>query len=539
VRPASSQPRSRVVIGLRAAGDLAALRARYGLTGLRPIPELRAVMARVDKPQLRRLAAAATVDPRIRYLSPLGPRRRALAVPNDPLLSALDPRSNLPFEWQFAAAHVDRALDFSAGSPSIVVGVIDTGLADIPDLAGKVDSRWAFSTDGQLTPLRSFAGNDTSGHGTAVASVIAANVGDGFGMAGFGGAAHVISFKADTQKFSDAALAIAIAKLDSLGVRIINMSLGGKVPASPILLDAIHKAAHDGVLIIASVGNSHDFAGHPAADLQPAGGARSYGLAVGASDVTGQLASFSNSGSHLSLLAPGDYAGSCTGVLVAIPPQSEFDRTCYPTWTAAGARYAYLAGTSFSAPEVAGVAALIWAARPELQNYQVADLIKLSARRALGAGWTQTRGCGVLDAGAALELAVGRQGAGWVDDAPLETTPCSPGSAPPTWPASQPTPTVRALKTIGSWNETLDLRFQIDEDTHKVAAAISVQRNATTIKRLKSGFFNVEPGAVYALGWHAPRSPTTGVYRFCVTLTGTSRNTSAPGCAPISLGPAR
>jgi subtilisin family serine protease len=61
---------------------------------------------------------------------------------------------------------------------------------------------------------------------------------------------------------------------------------------------------------------------------------------------------------------------------------------------------------------VAGVAALIWAARPGLKNYQVADIIKQSARRDPG-GWTPTMGCGVLDAGAALELATSRSDPQW------------------------------------------------------------------------------------------------------------------------------
>ena len=76
-----------------------------------------------------------------------------------------------------------------------------------------------------------------------------------------------------------------------------------------------------------------------------------------------------------------------------------------------GAQYGYLPGTSFAAPEVAGVAALVWAARPELASYQVADIIKQSARRSAGSDWTPNLGCGVLDAGAALDLATSRSAA--------------------------------------------------------------------------------------------------------------------------------
>ena len=119
--------------------------------------------------------------------------------------------------------------------------------------------------------------------------------------------------------------------------------------------------------------------GRPPICSRPDGG-RSYGLAVGATDVDGNLAVFSNSGKHLSLVAPGDFDGPAPACSSRCPRTNASRQHCYPTWTGAGgARYGYVAGTSFSAPEVAGVAALIWAARPELKNYQVADIIKQSA----------------------------------------------------------------------------------------------------------------------------------------------------------------
>lgn len=186
---------------------------------------------------------------------------------------------------------------------------------------------------------------------------------------------------------------------------------------------------------MAAAGNSAADVAYPAADLQPPGGGPSYGLAVGAADAAGKLASFSNSGERLSLVAPGGYQGSCSGVLVAVPPLGDaFVNSCYANWTGdGGALYAYLTGTSFSAPEVAGVAALIWAKRPELKNYQVAGIIKQSARRA-GVGWTPTMGCGVLDAGAALELATSYSSAGGADGS------CSTAGDPP------PIPTERDVR---------------------------------------------------------------------------------------------
>ncbi|HEY3542230.1 MAG TPA: S8 family serine peptidase [Gaiellaceae bacterium] len=406
------------VLGVASMRQVLLLRSRYRFRVSALFPQLRAAEVVVT----RALLANAIHDRRIRYLSPLGSHRRLTAVPADPFVSAIDPATQLPLEWQFAAAHVDEALEISAGSPSVVVGTIDSGAADVPDLAGKVDERWTVSRMGKLTRDRS--ASDLFGHGTAVASLIAANVNDGFGMAGFGGATHLIAVRA--WAFTDVSTAAALMKLDSLGVRIVNMSFGGGAPETPIMLDAIHKAAADGMLLVAAAGNSARAVAHPAADLQPAGGGPSYGLAVGASEVHGKLAFFSNSGRHLSVLAPGIYDGACSGVLVALAPGSPaFDGSCYPTWGgAAGAAYTYVAGTSFSAPEVAGVAALIWAVQPQLTNSQVADIIKESAQR--DSGWKPSAGCGVLDAGAALRLATSRTGDEWADAA-APTAACSAG----------------------------------------------------------------------------------------------------------------
>ena len=517
----AAQVGSVAVIGLESMRDLRSLRARYGFKVVRVIPELHAAVVGAN----RLLVANASGDPRIRYLAPLGPKSRLAAMPNDPLLSSIDSTTGLPYEWQFALSHVDRALDLSRGSPTTLVGTIDTGAADVPDLAGKVDARWTVAQDGLLTG--NAGGNDDVGHGTAVASLIAANVDDGFGMAGFGGATHLIAVRAIA--LTDASVAVALMKLDMLGVRIVNLSFGKDAPAEPILRDAIHKAAADGMLLVAAAGNSGGEVAYPAADLQPRGGGPSYGLAVGATDVGGNLASFSNSGERLSLVAPGGYRGPCSGVLVAVAPLTDaFDASCYPNWTGeGGALYAYVAGTSFSAPEVAGVAALIWAKRPELKNYEVAGIIKQSARRD-GVGWTPRMGCGVLDAGAALELATSYPSAGGAEGS------CSTAGDPPPIP-TEPRPTVFALPASGRWSGPLTLRFKVGEHTHEVAAAIDVQRNGSTVVSLARGLFGVEPGKAYGLAWRAPKVRTKCVYRFCVTLTGLSGTASAPSCAPISL----
>jgi subtilisin family serine protease len=429
---------SKAVIGVASMQAFKELRVEYGFGfgAAHELPSLHAVVVKASNAQLHTLLTRGTRDPRIRYVSPTRQKRQTLSMPNDPFLSTIDGTTNLPYEWAFLSTHVDRALDFTHGDAHVVVGVIDTGVAKVPDLEGKIDSLWTVSG---TTVSQVFASNDTYGHGTAVASLIAANNGDGFGMAGFGGDTHVIGIDAGSDGFfNDLYVARALTKLVSLGVRVVNMSIGGKTPSDPVLVDAIHAAAASGVLLVASAGNYGADVTWPAADLQPAGGRRSYGVAVGATDVAGERAAFSDWGAHLSIMAPGTYGGTYDGVLVALPPASQLDEKNFLTWYGeAEAHYGYISGTSFAAPEVAGVAALILAANPALTNYQVADILKQSATRT-SAGWTPEMGCGILDAGAAVELATSRPASAWAATQNTGGTACSAlGNAPATWPTEK------------------------------------------------------------------------------------------------------
>jgi len=297
-------------------------------------------------------------------------------------------------------------MNVSRGDPAIVVGVIDSGWAPVLDLAGKVAEAYYWTNQGSDA-------FDREGHGTFVDSLIAANNDDGRGLGGFCGSCRLIVFR-DTQ-LTQISVASDIRYLADRGVRVMNLSFGGPGISSGVA-DALQYAINRGVLIVASSGNDGGpNVSYPAAYLQPANGALGYGIAVGASDINNNRASFSTWGSRLSLVAPGTYDSSCNiGVAGALPTvASEIDPTCYFKWLdpGTGSRYAYLSGTSFSAPEVAGIAALVWAARPSLKNYELADILEKSASRPVGSGWSPTTGWGVVDAAAAVELATGRSSA--------------------------------------------------------------------------------------------------------------------------------
>jgi hypothetical protein len=68
-------------------------------------------------------------------------------------------------------------------------------------------------------------------------------------------------------------------------------------------------------------------------------------------------------------------------------------------------RYAYLMGTSMAAPQVAGVAALVRRLNPDLGAAEVIRVLKQTASRPAGSGWSSDLGWGILDAGAAVDAA--------------------------------------------------------------------------------------------------------------------------------------
>ena len=133
---------------------------------------------------------------------------------------------------------------------------------------------------------------------------------------------------ADRQgSFTDIDEAAAIVYAVDHGARIINLSLGGPTTSSTERR-AVDYAVAKGVLLVAAIGNSHGGGNpveYPAALLQPVGsrGIGGRGLSVGASTRSGARASFSNTGTHISLAAPGE---AVFGAVSAASSESRYPR---------------------------------------------------------------------------------------------------------------------------------------------------------------------------------------------------------------------
>jgi subtilisin family serine protease len=277
--------------------------------------------------------------------------------------------------------------------------VIDTGIdLNAPDLGAKSPSTWSvLHNSADVT--------DFQGHGTFVSSLAAGSGTNGEGVAGFGGDAKLLAIQAATVEgtITDVDSAEAIVYAVDHGAKVINMSYGGPTP-SPTEQSAVAYAAGHDVLLVAAAGNDGDgynLPMYPAAFLQPllSNGQGGIGLAVASTDVTGTQSYFSNWGSYISMAAPGE------DVFGAI--SSKASTSFWPTTPLPGSSaglYGYNSGTSFASPEVAGTAALVWAANPNLSATDVAAILKATAT-GNGGAWSPYTGWGRLDAAAAVARA--------------------------------------------------------------------------------------------------------------------------------------
>ncbi len=231
----------------------------------------------------------------------------------------------------------------------VKVAILDTGIdTSHPDLAGRVSQGVDFTETGS-----SF---DDNGHGTHVSGTVAAIYSNNSGVYGVAPSASLYAVKVLDSTGSGyldwiiAGIEWAIAN----EIDVINMSLGTPSDVQP-LEDACNAAYKADILIVAAAGNSGNKPGNRDTVEYPGGYASV--IAVAASDSNDLRVSFSSTGPDVELIAPG------VSILSSIP----------------GDGYAYYSGTSMASPHVAGVAALVLAARPTLTNAEVRLILQQTA----------------------------------------------------------------------------------------------------------------------------------------------------------------
>ncbi|MGW7690568.1 type VII secretion-associated serine protease mycosin [Streptomyces asiaticus] len=266
------------------------------------------------------------------------------------------------------------------GNP-VRVAVIDTGVDNTnPQLKTAVDAGRGFNylpkdknASGSGKSPKRDGTDDQVGHGTKAAGIIAARPGEGTGFVGLAPEAKIIPLQQndDQGRGTPQTLAQAIKRAVSEGARVINISQDTKgARPSTVLEEAVAYAIDHNVVVVASAGN--DGADGKSKNTYPA----SYPgvLAVAASDRNNERAIFSQSGDFVDVAAPG------VDIVSTVPKGGQ----CVDN------------GTSFSAPYVAGVAALIRAKHPDWKQHQVVAQIEQTAERGVS-GHDRFIGWGVVD----------------------------------------------------------------------------------------------------------------------------------------------
>ncbi len=267
------------------------------------------------------------------------------------------------------------AWDLTVGSPSVIVAVCDTGVdSSHPDLAPNLLLPGYNSVDGST---------DTSPvmwHGTAVAGCIGAVGNNGLGVAGVNWNVSILPVRVSNRSDGAAYLsdmADGITWAADQGARVVNVSY-----------DASSSAAVDyaGQYLLGSGGILFIAAGNSGVDTSAVCPASPNSMVVGATTSSDALASWSNYGAGVDLVAPG------SGI--------------YTTY--AGGGYASVSGTSFASPIAAGVAALVFAENPSLGPSQVMDILCSTCTDLGASGPDDTFGYGRVDAAAAVAVAAQR-----------------------------------------------------------------------------------------------------------------------------------
>jgi len=417
------------------AGRARTLAARLG----RPLEAGVAVGERTQVVRAEGIDAAALArqlgaDPEVEFAVPNG-RKRRLEAPADPLYgaSATERRGNglalqdgpASGQWYLrrpdtitaSAIDIETAWTHTRGSAAVVVAVLDTGVRfEHPDLGraadgGKLlpgydfvsdpvvandgDGRdadasdpgdWVSEAEAGRGAFVGCAAEPSSWHGTSTASLVGALTDNGIGIAGVAPNVLVQPLRVLGKCFGyDADIIAAMRWAAGLHVdgvpdnptpaRVINMSLGGSGACSAGYQAVIDEVVARGVTVVAAAGNS---TGGPVGEPANCRGV----IGVLALRHSGTKVGFSDLGPEIAIAAPG---GNCVNTGAGEPclypiVAARNSGTQGPLESIWSDSYSVTVGTSFSSPLVAGVAALMVSARPQLSVAQVRTLLQSTAR---------------------------------------------------------------------------------------------------------------------------------------------------------------
>ena len=396
----------------------------------------------LDRAESDRFLAQLQADPQVAWAQPDYIKHALDTVPSDPRYA------DLQWDMHHAVGGVraPRAWDIGNGR-DMVVAVIDTGYVKhgdlsanllpgydfiswygqvvdgtrYPDIAGDGNGRdadardpgdWTDESTGDWCGTRS----PSSWHGSHVAGTVAAVANNGIGIAGLAHGAKVQPVRAlghcggTTSDIVDAITWASGGTVDGVPANrtpadVINLSLGAPVACTrdPATQAAIDGALARGVVVVVAAGNANI----DASQFSPA--SCNGVISVGATDVAGARAGYSNYGATVTLAAPG--GGGFGAMETAFIWSTGNSGTTRPKASPGGDVLLGMVGTSMAAPHVAAAAAMLQAAsigngHPPLTPGQVRAILRGTVRPfGVAPPANQAIGTGILDVAAAITAA--------------------------------------------------------------------------------------------------------------------------------------
>jgi serine protease len=376
--------------------------------------------------------AALRRNPRVAYAVPNYIATASDFIPYDP--GSVPPAPGSPRgwtqkQWSFlCGAHCGRLAPFlrarggidairawrrlidvdREGANGIRVAVLDTGIAyrnspgfrRSPDLDSERFVRGHDFVANDALPL------DENGHGTHIAGTIGANTDNRIALTGLAYRTKLMPVRVLNSIGNGRSdqIASGIRFAARHGADVINMSFNFDCGAEvPPVAEAIAAAHRRGVVVVASVGNG------PPRDCITMPASARHAIAVGGTTAEACAGSYTRTGARLDLVAPGGGGGAvglgCRSKGSSLPI---FQLTYLP---GSHKRFGYPAGyvgTSMAAAHVSGVAALILGSGvlPNPSPASVLQRLRGTARDIGAPGWDPIYGCGLIDAGSAVDPAV-------------------------------------------------------------------------------------------------------------------------------------
>jgi subtilisin family serine protease len=334
-------------------------------------------------------------------------------IPNDTYLNS---------QWHLPVINAYKAWDITTGNSNVIVGILDSGTEwthsdlglgsntyqnihlnpgeDIwtnqnnPSTGNGIDDDNNGFIDDWKGWNYAYNSNDsrsTAYHGTFVAGIVSAKTNNDHGIAGIAGGKnnsgaklllYCVGVNAPISSILDDAIIDAVDN----GAKVIQLSLS--VPQSSDIDAAIQYAINNNVVVVCAAGNNIP----PLPVSYPASNTNV--ISVGATDQNNHKAEFSNYGNRLDVVAPGVDIFSAT----------------------LNNGYTISSGTSFAAPQVSGIIALMLSVNPYLTPLQIRNIIESNAQKVGGytyqitsghpnGTWNEQMGYGLVDAYAAVQAA--------------------------------------------------------------------------------------------------------------------------------------